>query len=125
MSSEAEVSGGIPEKKFDPQSLWIVAVEFDKLALALAMMAGVAVMLFNTWVLNIHDWAAVAPRSLLVFVTVWLGAFLMLFMMRQSTLRQIEYDFQQQVLSDAAEAEQDDEAPSADGESSEIHEATA
>jgi hypothetical protein len=125
MSNETEASGGGPEKRFNPRSLWIVAVEFDKLALAFAMMSGVAVMLFNTWVLNIHDWTVVVPRSLLAFVTVWLGVFLMLFMMRQSTLRQIEYDLQQQVLADAAEADQDDEAPSADGESSEIHETAA
>lgn len=75
-------------------SLWVVVVEFDKIALAAALFMGLAVMAFNTFVLDVASPLVVLFRALVTFIAAWLAVFVLLFAIRHYTLRQLAVDGQ-------------------------------
>lgn len=75
-------------------SLWVVAVEFDKIALAVGLCLGMIVMIVNTFMLEVDNLLVVFVRSLLTFALAWLAVFALLFAFRQYTLRQLSQEGQ-------------------------------
>jgi len=85
--------------------MWVAEVSVDNIALAAAMVFGLAVMAFNTWVLELTAWLVILFRTVVVFVTTYIAVFLLLHFFRRFTLSEVKHDlFEEKIHREASES---------------------
>lgn len=85
----ADTSSPKVDDNKDPKSFWIVAVEADRIAMAVAIAGALCVAVLNRIGGTSSNMADVLLRSTITFVVLWVAVFALLGLLRNHFLRQL------------------------------------